>query len=255
MPMSSRATRALGLGLGLLATATLVAQSQAQGPNDASVRKSSTQGASATTPGTAPPMRVGTIDMQKVINDYKKYKFSGEQLKNAYIEKQGELNRVMAQMKQVNKEMEGLDPAGNDFKAKETRMTELKAEFEAKKEQAQADMTRREAEALATIYKEIHAMTERVAKFKGYNYIIRVSNEPVSGSDPNLVMSAIARAVVYADSTHDITDMVILNLNDSYEKQQAAEGNPPASAATSKPAAAAAPTRRAPATGTQTKGR
>ena len=51
-------------------------------------------------------------------------------------------------------------PAGNDFKLKEAKLTELKAEREAKKEQAQAELGRRQAEALATIHNEIHAMTE-----------------------------------------------------------------------------------------------
>jgi Skp family chaperone for outer membrane proteins len=233
-----------------LAIASLVGRSQGQAPSDTQVRRASNQG--APTPAPPPVARIGTIDIQKVVNDYKKYRFAGEQLKTAALQKQAELIRIQNEQKQVVKELEGLDQAGNDFKARETRFTELKAELEAKKEQAQAEMARREAEALATIYNEIHAMAERVARHKGYNYIVQVSNEPVTPTDPNLVIAALRRTVFYADTTNDITEMVVLNLNDTYDKLTAASG-----AAAAPPAAKAAtgtnPARGA--TGSQTKGR
>jgi Skp family chaperone for outer membrane proteins len=125
-------------------------------------------------------------------------------------------------MKQLAKEAEGLDPNGNDFKSKEAKLTELKAELEAKKEQSQVEFARREAEALGTIYKEIQEMTALVARHYGYNYIVRVNNEPLSAADPNVVLSAINRPVVYADPKSDITEMVLLNLNTRYDRLTAA---------------------------------
>jgi Skp family chaperone for outer membrane proteins len=233
MPMSSRA--AWGLALGLLGIVALVTQSLAK--QEAADRKA----ANAQAPAANPPSvaRIGTINMTKVMKDYKKYKFIGEQIQKAALERQGDLSRIASQMKAIAKDAEGLDPNSNDFKAKESKLVELKAELEAKKEQAQAEFARREADALATIYKDVQEMTAAVAKYKGYNYIVRVNPEPFSAADPNVVLAAIERPVVFSDPASDITEMVLLNLNRNYDKATATPGAKPTSANTA-PATSAA---------------
>ena len=75
---------------------------------------------------------------------------------------------------------------------------------------------------MATVYKEVQAMVARVAKSRGMTYVVRVSNDPVTGSDPNAVMAAMQRSVIYADSSTDITKVVVYNLNLQYSKAGAA---------------------------------
>lgn len=217
MPMSSRAAWALGLGL--LGVTGLVTQSlgkQEQGGGSANTQTSA--------PATPAVARIGTINMPKVMKEYKKYKFVGEQIQKAALERQGDLSRIASQMKAIAKEAEGLDPNSNDYKAKESKLVELKAELEAKKEQAQAEFARREADALATIYRDVQEMTAAVAKHKGFNYIVRVNNEPFSAADPNVVLAAIERPVVFSDPANDITEMVLFNLNRTYDKSTAVPG-------------------------------
>ena len=57
---------------------------------------------------------------------------------------------------------------------------------------------------------------------------MQVSNAPIAGSDPNSVMAAMARTVVYADARNDITKDVVYNLNRNYK---AAGGTVPKPAA------------------------
>jgi outer membrane protein len=237
---------ALAAGLGLLGLGVLVGHSSGQGDSPAPKPSAASQPPA--------PARIGAIDMDRVFKDYKKVKFTSEQLKNDAMAKQGELQKLMAQMRQITGELEGLAPGGNDYKAKEGEFTKLKIQLESEREQAQADFARREAEALATIYKEVQAMAARVARHKGLNYIVKVSSEPVSGNEPNSVMAAMARSIVYNDPGMDITEMVVFNLNTEYEQKSGA-GAPAArpAAATAdpatKPAAATAPAaNRAPAT-------
>ena len=42
-------------------------------------------------------------------------------------------------------------------------------------------------------------MVSRVAKMRKMNYIVKVSNQPISGANPNSVMAAISSTMVYAD--------------------------------------------------------
>ena len=70
---------------------------------------------------------------------------------------------------------------------------------------------------MATLYKEVQAMVARIAKWRKMTYVVKVSNQPISGSNPNSVMAAMANTMVYADSRNDITNDVVYNLNRMYK--------------------------------------
>jgi outer membrane protein len=59
-------------------------------------------------------------------------------------------------------------------------------------------------------------MVAAVAKKLGMNFVVKVSNEPISGQNPEAVMMAMAKSVVYSDDSVDITDWVVHNLNTNY---------------------------------------
>ena len=53
-------------------------------------------------------------------------------------------------------------------------------------------------------------MVARVAKWRKMTYVVKVSNQPISGGNPNSVMAAMANTMVYADPRNDITNDVVL---------------------------------------------
>jgi outer membrane protein len=143
--------------------------------------------------------------------------------------------------------MEKLQPGSPDFKNHDAKLARLKADLDSARELAQRDFAMREAEALATVYKEIQAMVEAVAKHNRMTYVVRVSNEPISAGDPNATIAAMSRSVVFSDPAGDITQLVVKLLNREYQKT-----NPPKPPTTSTPtdpaptpAAGAAATSRA----------
>jgi Skp family chaperone for outer membrane proteins len=69
---------------------------------------------------------------------------------------------------------------------------------------------------MATLYKEVQTMVSKIAAWRKMNYILKVSNQPVSGANPNSVMAAISSTVVYYDPRNDITADVTHNLNKFY---------------------------------------
>jgi outer membrane protein len=223
MPKSSHV--ALAAGLGLVCLITL--DRPTHGQDDAAP-------AAAAAPN---PARIGCVDMEKVFKEYKKFKFTTEQFKADLTAKQGELTKLEAEMRRIAGEMEGLNPTGNDFKAKQADITRLKVEHETQREQAQAEFARREAEALATIYKEVQSMTARVAKAKGLTYVVKISSEPITGSDPNSVMAAMARSIVFYDPGMDITNYVVHNLNLQYDNAGGAQPSPAPAATGAQPKA------------------
>ena len=243
MVISARAILSLGfsaMGLGLL-VAPALGQEQ-----DGGVRR--TANTASTAPVAPVPPVIGTIDMDAVFKNYEKVKVSSEDFKAAAQARKADLMKIQAEAQQEAEMLAKYTQGTEDFKKHENRMTELKAKFEAGRETAERDFAAREAEAMATLYKEIQAMVARVAQWKKMTYIVKVSNQPISGGNPNSVMAAMANTIVYADPRNDITNDVVFNLNRMYKATGGTPAKPAAGATTPAPAggSAPAPARRGP---------
>ena len=237
MVISSRAIVAVGLcaaGIGLLAGPSLGQQ------QDGGVRRTATPSTAAPAAPVSPV--IGTIDMDAVFKNYDKVKVSSEEFKAAALARKGELQKIQQEAQQEAEILAKMTPGTEDFKKHENRVTQLKAQFEAGRELAERDFASREAEAMATLYKEVQAMVARIAQWRKMTYIVKVSNQPISGSNPNSVMAAMANTMVYADPRNDITNDVVFNLNRIYKATGGAcvkgpSSTTPAAPGTSSPAA------------------
>jgi len=222
----------LAIGLSLVGLAFLVGPSLGQ-QQDGLVRKT----ASPTTGAAMPPAPVapiiGTVDIESVFNNYEKVKGLNKEFSAAMMARKNELMKIMSEAQSEAEMLAKLAPGTEDYKKHENKVTELKARSEAGREQAEREFTQRQAEMMATLYKEVQAMVSKVAVWRKMNYIVKVSNQPVSGANPNSVMAAISSTMVYADPRNDITNDVIHNLNRFYKATSVptAKGSNPTSAA------------------------
>lgn len=235
MVVSSRALAAVGLGLvglGVLVVPSLGQQAQQKdGAVRPTVNRPAASAASSTPPG---PAVFGSVEMNAVLKGYDKFKVLSEEWEAAASAKQRELMQIMQEMKTESDMLAKYTPGSVDFKKAENKITELKAKGEAGRETAQRELALREAEMIATIFNEIQSMVSRVASKKGITYVLQVSTEPVSGSDPNSAYRAMQRSVLYADPRNDITKDVISYLNYEYK---AAGGRAPKATSSAGPAA------------------
>ncbi|MGC8640268.1 MAG: OmpH family outer membrane protein [Isosphaeraceae bacterium] len=213
MVISSRAI--LAMGLGTVGLGLLIGPSLAQQQQDSGVRRTASTTSAA--PGAPVPPVIGTIDLDAVFKNYEKVKVSSEEFRAAAIARKADLQKIEQEAQQEAEILAKLTPGTEDFKKHENKVTELKAKFEAGREQAERDFAGREAEAMATLYKEVQAMAARVAQWRKMTYVVKVSNQPITGSNPNSVMAAMANTMVYADPRNDITNDVVYNLNRIYK--------------------------------------
>ena len=245
MAISSRSVWALGLGI--LGVGGLVGVSHGQ-QGDGDVKKAAAN-PSVTAPAPRPAATVvGSIDLEAVFRGYEKTKFHMEQLKAEALAKQGELKGYATEAQQVFEEMKNFQQGTADFKARDAKMTKLKANMTAVKETAEREGQAKYAEIMATFYKEVQEKTAQVAKSKGITYVVRVSNEAIDSQDPEGVMAAMARPVVYADPATDLTRWVVYNLNLTYQQNggQIVKTPPAGAAETGAESPATAPAARPP---------
>jgi len=205
----------LAIGLGVTGLAFLVGPSLGQ-PQDGTVRKTAGPTAGAVFSPPAAPV-LGTVDIDSVFKNYEKFKAASKEFNAAMLARKNELMKIMSEAQEEAQMLSKMTPGTEDFTKHENRVTELKARHEAGREQAQREFALRDAENVATIYKEVQAMVVRVAKAKKMNYVVKISNQPISGTDPNSVMNALQSTLVYADPVNDITNDVIYNLNRLYQ--------------------------------------
>jgi outer membrane protein len=241
MVLSSRLIAALGLGA---AGAALLASPILGQGQDAAVRRTAAGNAGAATAkkefAAVVPPTIGTIDLEAVFKGYEKVKAQAEEFNAAALAKKKDLMKIQSEMQQQAEMLTKYSPGSEDFKKTENHVTELKARMEANREQAEREFSTREAESMATLYKEIQGMVKQIAEMRRMNYIVRVSNQPISGSNPNSVMAAMSNTMVYADPRNDITNDVVHNLNRIYISMGGHVVKPPAGAAAGQPAAAPA---------------
>jgi Skp family chaperone for outer membrane proteins len=238
MVESTRAIWATGLALASLTCFLSPAMAQS-GAQDAAVRRTASNSSAPASSGFAPavPPTIGTIDIDLVFNKYEKFLAMGEEIGAAAKAKQAELMKILSEIQSEAEFLQSgkINVGTPDYKKHEDRITQLQAEHEAKKAQASREFEQREAEAYATLYKEIQAMSAAIAQKRGMTYIVKVVNRPISAAEPKSVMAAMASTLIYSDPHNDITNDVISNLNRQY---RANGGQPPKSRTAAGPAAA-----------------
>jgi Skp family chaperone for outer membrane proteins len=99
-------------------------------------------------------------------------------------------------------------------------MTIFNANYEAGLKQTEREFAYRQAKTSATFYQEIQQTVAALAKAKGLNYVVKVSPGPHSDSEPNDVVTALNRSVVYADPRNDLTEEVIRDLNRKFKADE-----------------------------------
>ncbi len=201
----------------------LVAPLLAQAPRDGKVTKAAagtTAGTTPTTPAaTSTPSKVGVVDVDAVINGYNKFKVHNEDIRAQALVKQNELMKLVNDIKQKGEIISKLTPNSPDYKKHADEITEWQAKAQAKQEQYKNEFIMKDAEGLATVYREVQDMVHRAAVHKGITMVLNsTTNKAMSGADPQSVMMAIGRPVVYADPTSDLTNEVIRFLNTAYKQ-------------------------------------
>ena len=160
---------------------------------------------------------VGSIDMDAVFQNYEKVNVFRVENQAATQARRKELQKLTVEAQQEEEILAKLSPGTADFRKHENRVTELKAQCEVKRAQAERESGVREAQTAAALYREIQDMAASVAKWRGLDYVIKVSPGIRSSSEPNEVLSVVNRSVVYADPRNDVTLDVIHNLNRKFK--------------------------------------
>lgn len=179
-----------------------------------------------TSEGAAAPRehKVGLIDMAYLFTNYDKFKDMRDELK---VEIEGKEAAIKADVEKIKTMAEQLKTftAGSDQALElEKRITSAQAKIEADKQTAKRELFRQESKIYQAVYTEVTDAVALYAKHYHYTLILRFTREEQVGDDPQKVMQALQRQVVYNEAEDDITKKVLDYLNREYRKIRPASG-------------------------------
>lgn len=175
------------------------------------------QGA-AKAPAESIPHKVGLIDMAYLFSKYQKFDALRADLKAEIEGADAQMKVKLEKIKGLQLAMKELVPNSPDFVAHEKQITEMAAGAEADRKNLQRKFMREETKVYQTVYRDVLDAVNKYASIYKYTLIVRYSRdeaEPVD--DPQKVMQALQRQVVFNRPEDDITDSVLTYLNKQYK--------------------------------------
>ncbi len=143
--------------------------------------------------------KIGVVNMQKLFNDYKGTKASVARLKGIGEAKQAERDRIVSEIKGMRDEIALLneESRAERQKAMEERLKVLNA-FD---RDAKEELFKQQDQERGVVFGEIETVVSSFAKEKGFDLILN------------------GQAVLYGIEAADVTDQVLVILNDRYAKK------------------------------------
>ena len=156
------------------------------------------------TPALAEDVKLGFVDLQRALNEVDEGATAKKALKKEFDEKQKTLDAKQNELKTLKDE---LDSRGTMMKpeVKQEKLNDLQKRLLETQQlyfQLQQELSKREGEATAEIFKKMGVILQTMGEQQGFSMIVEKS------------------AVVYAKPSLDVTNELIRRYNDAYGKKK-----------------------------------
>jgi len=143
-------------------------------------------------------MKIGYADVDYILGQMPEAKQVESELQTHNTQLQ---NQLQAKYQEYQQKLQSYQQGAANMvdairQEKETELAQLEQRIQKFQQDAQSSMQKKSATLMEPLYEKVGATIEQVAKENGYTYVL---NGNVGGVD----------VVLYADSSHDISDMVL----------------------------------------------
>jgi len=165
--------------------------------------------------------KVAVCDVVMVFKNYQKAKDLTEKLKNRLDEIKAESDKRNKAIERIKMDMDQLKAGSKEYDDRLNEMTKLTIERDAWLT-FQDDLAKRENFRLTKeMYDEILKIIEHVSKDRGFDLVLfKESNDLQSRNLDELLQQMARRKVLYSSQTLDLTEEVLIRLNQEYKAGQ-----------------------------------
>lgn len=150
--------------------------------------------------------KIGYVDVEEVLKEYKGTKAAEKTMNEKSAQIKGQLDALAAEYQKEVTDYYNKRTKMSAKKVQETEaaLTQKNQALSQQQQQAQAQVQKEGQEIMTEINETVADFVKDYAKTNGYSYILGTSDQ--------------TKAVLYGDSTLDVTDAVLEALNDAYKK-------------------------------------
>jgi Skp family chaperone for outer membrane proteins len=130
-------------------------------------------------------------------------------------DKEGQLQKMMNEAKLIRDQQTKLDANSQTYRDNESKLTQKLAEIETFRQQTRRDLITEEATLYHDVYGNVRQAVAWVAEQRGVTLVLRIFDDPISPSNPEEVIKAVNRQVLYSHDSLDLTDDVLQVINRS----------------------------------------
>ncbi|MEW6357822.1 MAG: OmpH family outer membrane protein [Planctomycetota bacterium] len=164
-------------------------------------------------------LKIGVIDLNRIVKDCKMGKDRVQELDVAYQEKRTELERQRDDVGKLGEELKLLDPASEEAVNKRKELAEKAALLRAQADVAASEWQRKYASAHKEVYTVIFKELDKFRKANGFHVLLRIDALELGDLDPMQVKALLrSNVVLNADPSLDVTDKIIAILDQGYVK-------------------------------------
>ncbi|MGQ0636997.1 MAG: OmpH family outer membrane protein [Planctomycetaceae bacterium] len=169
----------------------------------------------------AAPLRVALVDLQWILENYKKLADLRTELKESGEAAQSKAEGLMGQLKSIQEELQGgdLEEGGPEWVDHEKKAIALTTRLQSLEQQTKRNLSRQQAQALKSAYHEVQDALARFSEYNGFTLVLQINNAITEGTEPSQVQRKLGQGVVYRRDGEDISQPVLKWLNDQYARE------------------------------------
>jgi Skp family chaperone for outer membrane proteins len=168
-------------------------------------------------PRTDGPSRVAVCDITKVFADYQRAKDLTEQLSQKRNKFEAENTRRQKHLEALSEEIAGYQPGSDKYDEVQDNLRRGLVEREVWARMEQQTILNEHLRLTKEMYEEIKAAIAEVAKQQNIDIVVQETNQPIEAQNAQqLIMQIHQRQVLYNSPALDITEVVLLKVNESY---------------------------------------
>ena len=176
-------------------------------------------------------LKVGYIDLTRVLKEYPKRQGLEEKLAKQRAALGGDVQARTAEVNRLRGEIEQLAKGTPERLDLERKAQQAFVEWQKVSRESQRKVDALMGEMLKELYGEVTAMVAQVGREGGYDFILKdQTSERQDSNRRQLVFDISQRLVLYAKPEYDISGIVIERLRAQYSKEAAEEKAAPAPA-------------------------
>jgi Skp family chaperone for outer membrane proteins len=172
------------------------------------------------------PHRIGVVDIDYIFEKYEKVKVEMEEIKAEIQATEEKLKDMQKKGQEQFVEYKEMKEGTPEKKAKEEKLTQLQALFDAKRKSFQNELKREQAKLQLTIYQEIQDAVKVVANHNNITLVVKISrNDPGSTSDPARTQAMMGQPCIFHRKQDDMTETVLNLMNKKYLRENPEAAN------------------------------